>query len=112
MHLLVDVKQFGRDAVALVDAGGAEAVIEPRRFRKRPHAVGVREACRVAEPEQLGDRLEFATPVGSPLPFFWITSVSIGETVSREIPARRSASVLAHDTSGSVPRQKPQIERM
>ena len=52
------------------------------------------------------------TPVGSPLPSLWMVSVSTGETVSRVMPARRSASVLAQETSGSVPRQKPQIERM
>ena len=31
--------------------------------------------------------------------------VGTGETVSRVMPARLSASVLAHETSGSVPRQ-------
>jgi hypothetical protein len=39
--------------------------------------------------------------------------VGDGDAVSRVIPARLSASVLAMDTSGSgPPRQKPQIERM
>ena len=52
------------------------------------------------------------TPVGSPLASFSIVSVSTGGTVSRVMPARRSASVLAHETSGMVWRQKPQIERM
>jgi hypothetical protein len=36
---------------------------------------------------------------------FSILTVSTGDTVSRVMPARLSASVLAHDTSGKVPRQ-------
>ena len=52
------------------------------------------------------------TPVGSPLASFSIASVATGETVSRVMPARRKASVLAQETSGCVWRQKPQIERM
>ena len=60
MDLLVGIEQFGRDAVALVDAGGAETVVGARRLGQRAHAVGVREPCRIAEPDQLGDRLEFA----------------------------------------------------
>jgi len=43
---------------------------------------------------------------------FWIVSVGEGGTVSRVIPARLSASVLAQDTIGNVPRQNPQIARM
>jgi hypothetical protein len=34
-----------------------------------------------------------------------MTSDGTGETVSRVMPARLSASVLAQDTSGNVPRQ-------
>ncbi len=52
------------------------------------------------------------TPVGSPLASFSIVSAATGETVSRVMPARRSASVLAQATSGGVERQNPQIERM
>ena len=52
------------------------------------------------------------TPVGSPLPSLTMVSVSTGDAVSRVMPARLSASLLAQETSGCVPRQKPQIERM
>jgi hypothetical protein len=52
------------------------------------------------------------TPVGSPAASFTISSEGTGETVSRVMPPRRSASVLAQATSGRLCRQKPQIERM
>ena len=42
----------------------------------------------------------------------YIISDATGETVSRVMPARWSASVLAIETSGRLWRQKPQIERM
>ena len=48
-------------------------------------------------------------PIGGPelqiVPSFWMVSDGTGETVSRLMPARLSASVLAHETRGNVPRQ-------
>ena len=52
------------------------------------------------------------TPVGSPLASFSMVSAATGETVSRVMPARASAALLAHETKGKVPRQNPQIARM
>src|SRR5262245_20342373 len=43
--------------MALEDAGGADRVIEALRFLERLHAVVVRKARRLAEPDELGDRL-------------------------------------------------------
>jgi len=42
------------------------------------------------------------TPVGSPLASLSIVSVSTGATVSRVMPARRSASLLAQETRGGA----------
>jgi hypothetical protein len=59
MHLPVGAQQFVCHAVAFVDAGGAKAVVELRRLRKRTHAIGVREARGLAEPDQFRNRRQF-----------------------------------------------------
>jgi hypothetical protein len=52
------------------------------------------------------------TPVGSPPASRWISMEGAGGRVSRPMPARARARVLAIETSGSVLRQCPQIARM
>jgi len=46
MHLPVGGQQFGSDAVLLINAGGAEGVIEARRAGNAGHAMGQSEAGR------------------------------------------------------------------
>jgi hypothetical protein len=74
------------------------------------------EHCRLAKPDHFGNRCEFTLDEHTgriAIRVLLMVSVGAGEIVSRVIPARLRASVLAIETSGKgPPRQKPQIERM
>ena len=87
----------------LENARGTEGVISLCRRGQRASAIGAGEARRVPEPAQLGDRLQFVFEENAGRIAARSRSmirVSTGETVSREIPARCRARLLAHDTSG------------
>src|SRR5262249_56666444 len=97
-------QEFVGEAVLLKQAGRAEGMIGGCRHRHGAGAVGAREARRLAKPDQLGNRLHllFHEHTGRALASFSIVSTSTGETVSRVMPARLRASVLAQETSGKV----------
>ena len=52
------------------------------------------------------------TPVGLPLPSFWMISDATGETVSRVMPARVEGLGVGDGKQRQRATQKPQIGRM